>query len=202
MQIARAPQLIAVAYKPLHRLRIATARVLGDVHDIQPKRNRILDGLLSRLQKEVVSPSFRESADRTRSNKGRRLDRQPSLLHDLGDRPDIVLVRTRRTVRLNLHLVRDNFARQRSHGLDRALARSRQAEVERIDPQRFHQMKDFNLFRDRRIAHRRRLQTVAQALVIEQHRPRWLQSRRKILVPVVDEVGGVHQKNAISVLSS
>ena len=40
--------------KPFHRLRIATARVLGDVHDAQPKRNRILDGLLSRLQKEAA----------------------------------------------------------------------------------------------------------------------------------------------------
>src|ERR1039458_3652212 len=53
-------------------------------------------------------------------------------------------------------------------------------------------MQDFNFLGNRRIAHRRRLQAVAQTLIIEQHRRGRLQSRRMVLVPVVDEFGGVH----------
>src|SRR5215472_16870137 len=54
-------------------------------------------------------------------------------------------------------------------------------------------MKDLNLLRNRRIAHRRRLQPVAQALVVEQDRTGRLHSGRVVLVPVVDQVGGVHK---------
>ena len=96
-------------------------------------------------------------------------------------------MRPRRTVGANLHLVRNDLPRQRRHMLDRARSRARQSQIERVDPQRLHQMKNFDFLGDRRIAHRRRLQPIAQALIIQQHRSRGLQSRRMILVPVVDE---------------
>ena len=102
-------------------------------------------------------------------------------------------MRPRRAVRLDLHLIGDNLARQRSHGLDCPRARSRQAQIERVDSQRLHQMQDFNFFRNGGIAYRGRLQPIAQALIIEQHGPRRQQARRIILVPVVDEVGSVHE---------
>ena len=46
--------------------------------------------------------------------------------------------------------------------LDRARTSSGQSDVEHVDPERFHQVKDFNLLGNSRIADRRRLQTVAQ----------------------------------------
>ena len=55
--------------------------------------------------------------------------------------------------------------RQRRDVLDRPRADTRQSEIERIDSERLHQMKDFNFFLDRWIAHRRRLQSIAQAFV-------------------------------------
>src|SRR4051812_43705667 len=55
-------------------------------------------------------------------------------------------------------------------------------------------MENFYLFRNGGIAHRRRLQPVSQALIVEQHWTGRLHSRRLVLVPVVNEVGGVHSR--------
>ena len=180
--------------KPLHGLRIAARGVLGDVHRIEAERNRIFHGLLGGLQKKIVGPAFRKPANGTRTDERRGFDAQAGLLHDLGDGTNIVLMRARSAVGANLHLVRHDFPRQRGHVLDRARSRARQPEIERVDPERLHQMKNFNLLGNRGIAHRRRLQPIAQALIVEQNRPRRLQPRRMILVPVVDEFGGVHRE--------
>src|SRR5271166_5190394 len=67
-----------------------------------------------------------------------------------------------------------------------------QTKIERVDAQRLHQMKNLDFLGNRRIAHRWRLQPIAQTLIIQQHRTCRLQSRRMILVPVVDEIGSVH----------
>ena len=153
------------------------------------------------MQKKIVGPSFGESANRTGPNEGRGFDPQPRLLHDVGDRTDVVLVGPCRAVGANLHLLSGDLAGQRGHGINRALPRSRQSEGKRVNPQRFHQMKDLNLLGDRRIANRRRLQPVTQSLIVQQHRPRRLQSRRMVLVPVVDEFGGVHGTGFESLIS-
>jgi hypothetical protein len=102
-------------------------------------------------------------------------------------------MRARRAVGANLHLVRDDLSRQRRNMLDRSWPCTGQSEIERVDAQRFHEMKDFNFLGDRWIAHGRRLQSIAKTFIIEQHRPRRLQSWRIILVPVVDEFGSIHQ---------
>src|SRR5882724_10162164 len=49
----------------------------------------------------------------------------------------------------------------------RARSRPRQPKVERVDAQGFHQMQDLNFLRNRGIAHRRRLQAIAQGLIVE-----------------------------------
>src|SRR5579864_9580463 len=82
----------------LNSLRIAPARIFRHVHDLQPERNRILYGLLCRMQQKVVGPPFRESSNRARSNKGRSLDREAGLLHDLGNWANVVLMSSRRAV--------------------------------------------------------------------------------------------------------
>ena len=178
--------------EPLHRLRIAAAGIFSDVHRVQAERNRILHGFLGGLQKKIVAPAFRKAANGTGADKCSRLDAQAGFLHDLGNGTNIVLMRPRRAVGANLHLVRDDFPRQRRHVLDRARSCTRQSEIKRVDPERLHQMEDLNFLGDRRVAHGRRLQAIAQALIVQQNRPRRLQSRRMILVPVVDEFGGVH----------
>ena len=95
--------------------------------------------------------------------------------------------------------MRDDLARQRGYGVNRARSRAREAKIERVDPERLHQMQDFNFFWNGRISYRRRLQPIAQTLVIDQNRPGRLQSRRVILVPVVNEIGSVHGKRLLAV---
>ena len=178
--------------EPLHCLGIAAGRVLGHIHRVEAERNRIFHGLLGGVQKKIVRPTFGETANGARSDEGCRFDRQTRLLHNLRNRADIVLKSARRTVGTNLHLVRDDLPRQRRHMLHCARSCAGQPQVKRVNPQRLHQMKNFNFLGDRGIAHRRRLQSIAQALIVQQHRPRRLQSRRMNLVPVVDEFGSVH----------
>jgi hypothetical protein len=101
---------------------------------------------------------------------------------------------------MNVAASRDDLAGQGSHVLDRARTGAGQSEIEGVDPQRFHQMKDFDLFGNRRIAHRRRLQSVTQGLIVEQDRPRRLHPWGMVLVPVVDEVGGVHGKQLLAII--
>jgi hypothetical protein len=50
----------------------------------------------------------------------------------------------------------------------------------------------------KRIANRWRLQTVAEAFIVEQHGPLRLQPGRMLLVPVVDEIGSVHGKKLLA----
>ena len=178
--------------KPFHCFRITAARVLGDIHRIEAKRNRILHGLLGGLQKKVVGPILRKTPNRTGSNKCSGLDRQTRLLHDFGNGTNIVLVGSCRAVGAYLHLLRNDFARQGCHMFHRTRPGTRQSKIKRVDPQRLHQMEDLNFLGNRRIADRWRLQAIAETLIIEQHRPRRLQSRRIILIPVVDEFGSVH----------
>ena len=176
----------------LDHLRIAAGRVLGDVHGIEAQRHRVFHRLFRGLEQEVIGPVFGVAADRAGADEGGGLDVQPGALHDLGDRPNVIFVSARRAVGANLHLVADDLAGQRLAVRQRARSRARQAEVERVDAQGFHQMQDLNFFFDRGIAHRRRLQAVAQSLIVEQDAARRPQHGGVYLVPVVDEFGGIH----------
>ena len=98
MTIARAPQLIAVEYRLLDGFGIAARGVFGDVHRLEPERDRILDGFLGGGQQEVVRPAFGVAADRAGADEGCSLDGQAGSLHDFGDGPDVVLVGARRAV--------------------------------------------------------------------------------------------------------
>ena len=162
--------------------------------DIEAERHGVLHRLLRGLEQEVVGPAFGVAANRAGADEGRGLNVQPGALHDLGDRPDIVLVGAGRAVGANLHFVADDLARQRLAIRDRARPRAGQTQIERVDAQGFHQMQDLNFLRNRGIAHRRRLQPVAQGLVVEQHLPGRPQLGGIHLVPVVDEFGSIHKE--------
>jgi hypothetical protein len=171
---------------------------------VEAERNRVLDGLFRGLQQEVVCPAFGVAANGARSEKRRDLDGQSGFLHDLGNRANIVFMRARGAVGANLHLVRDDLARQRGHVLDRARARSRQPKIERVNAERLHQMKDFDLLLDGRIANRGRLQSIAQRFIGQQHRPRRMERARIESVPVVDEFSCIQRRSSsrLSALSS
>ena len=178
----------------LHRFRIAARRVFGGVHDFEAKRDRVFDGLFGGLQQEVAIPALGVAANGTGSKKRRDLDGEAGFLHDLGDRANVVLVRARGAVGRDLHFVGDDFARQRRNVLDRARTCSGKPEVERVDAERLHQVQDFDLLLNGRIADGRRLQAVAQRFIRQAHRSRRMQRLRIQRIPVVDEFGNVHRQ--------
>ena len=175
-----------------HR-RIAAAGVLGHVHRFEAERHGELHRLFRGLEQEVVGPVFGVAANRAGADESRRLDVQPGALHDLGDRPDVIFVSAGGAVGANLHLVADDLVGQRFAIRDRTRSRAGQPQVERVDAQRFHQMQDLDFLRNRGIAHRGRLQTIAQGLVVEQDSARRPQLGGIHLVPVVDEFGSIHK---------
>jgi len=88
--------------------------------------------------------------------------------------------------------VGNNFASQRRDVLNRARARARKTKIKRVNTERLHQMKNFDLLLDRRIADRRRLQAVAQRFIRQAHRSRQMQQSRVLAVPIVNEFRSVH----------
>ena len=93
---------------------------------------------------------------------------------------------SRRTVGLDLQPVRGDFAGQRFGVRKSPRPCARQSDIDRINSQRFHQMKDFDLFFDAGVEDRRILQTVAQGFVIQEDARSWRDLWRRGDVPVVD----------------
>ncbi len=61
---------------------------------------------------------------------------------------------------------------RRGHRRDDVRSGARQADVGGVDAERLHQVQDADLLVDRRALDRRRLQAVAQRLVVDLHAPR------------------------------
>jgi hypothetical protein len=74
-------------------------------------------------------------------------------------------VRPGGAVRRDLHFVGNDFARQRGDVFDRARTGSGQPKVERVDAERLHQVEDFDLLFNGRVADGGRLQPVAQGFI-------------------------------------
>jgi len=70
-----------------------------------------------------------------------------------------------------------------------ARACAREADVEGVDAQRFHQVKQLNFFFDGGVVNGRILQTVAESFVVEQDAGAGRDGWRGGLVPVIDEFG-------------
>ena len=92
----------------------------------------------------------------------------PDLLRDLGDRLDVGDDRAGRAVRLDPHPAGD-LARQPLDVADHVRTRAGEADVRRVDAELLHEMEDLELLVDRRRRYRRRLQPVAERLVVEEH---------------------------------
>src|SRR5947209_9746092 len=106
------PVLDGAAIEPFDHLRIATRRIFGDVHHLEPERAGVLDGLLGRSEEKIVGPILSVTADGTGSEKGRDFNGDAHTLRDLCDRANVILMRPRCAVRTNLELRFDDLARQ------------------------------------------------------------------------------------------
>src|SRR4029077_5829955 len=156
--------------------------------------------LLGGLEEEVFRPAFGKAAYRARADEGGGFDAQARFLRNLSDRADVVFVSAGSAIGANPKLVVHDLARQSCDMLDRARAGTGQAEIERVDAQRLHQVENRDLVLDNGIAHGGRLQAVAQSLIVEQHLSGGPQRLRVDGVPVVDE-GGFHASVSVSVAS-
>ena len=166
------------------RIGIGARRVLGDVHHREALLHREGHGVLGALLQKVEAPSLRVLPDRAGADEGAALDRHAGALDDLGDWLDIRHHRPRRAVALNVQLVGGNRTRQPLDVAFHVRTGSRQADVDRVDLERVHAVQDFNLLVDGRGADGRRLQAVAQRLVVE-HCDRTRTGG--VMIPVVDQ---------------
>jgi 2'-5' RNA ligase len=82
--------------------------------------------------------------------------------------------------------------RQRFDVFKRPWASPRKTQVEGVDSQRFHEMKNLNFFCNGRIAHRRRLQSIAKSFIVQRNRPGGQKLKRERAVPVIDEISSLH----------
>src|SRR5205823_688444 len=115
-------------------------------------------------------------------------DGDADALRDLGDGTDVVLVRPRGAVRGDGELGVDDLARQALDGALHVRAGAGKADVGRVDADVVHEVQRADFLVQRRIGHRRRLQAVAQRLVVELDL--LPAGTRRLLargVPVVDE---------------
>jgi hypothetical protein len=170
--------------EPAQRRRIGARGVFGDVHHLQPLAHREPDRVLGGLEQPVEVPAFGVLPDWRRADEHADFERQPGALADLDDRDDVGLRGAGRAVGAHLQPGLDDLARQPFDIADDVRAGAGEANVGGIDAEPIDQVEDFDLLIDGRRPHRRRLQAVAQRLVVEHHARRL--GRRADLVPVVD----------------
>src|SRR6185295_16532551 len=107
-------------------------------------------------------------------------------------RGDVLLERARRAVGLDPELVVGDLLRQPRDVAYHVRPGAREPDVGSVDPELVHQVEDGELVLDRRTANRRRLEPVAQRLVVELDPERRLLPALAGVVPVVDEVAFFH----------
>src|SRR5690242_15630472 len=146
----------------LNHLRLAATGVLGDVHDFQAERDRVLHRFFRSLEKELVRPAFGVAANGAGADESGGRNGQTYALGNFGDGTNVVLVGAGGTVGLDFQPRVSDLARQGLYVLAGPGAGTGQAQVEHVDAEVLHEVEDADLFGDRRIAHRGRLQAVAQ----------------------------------------
>ena len=139
----------------LYGVGVGANRVFRDVHRGESVVDRELDGLLSGALEMIHGPVFDETADRARPQKCGGFNGQADTLRDVRDGANVGFDGARGAVWLDLQPLGDDFACERFHVLYGARPCARQTDVERIDAQRFHQVKDFDFFGDAGIVHAR-----------------------------------------------
>jgi hypothetical protein len=181
-----APALMAVSNRAAQRVGIGARRVFGDVHHLQALTYPEPDRFLGAALQIVDRPVFGVLADRTRADEAAALDGQTGPLNDVGDRLNVGDDGAGDTVGLDLRRHSTISAASRSTSRTHMRAGAGESDRGGVDADAIEQVQDAQLLLDRRGAHRRRLQSVAQRLVIELHDRRL--RRRRLEVPVEDQV--------------
>ncbi len=173
----------------LHVFRLGPRGVFRDVHDGDAVVGGELDGMRRLGDHPVDVPLLGELADGRGADEEVGLDGDANSLGDIDDRADVVLMCTAGSARVDGELVVDDLTGQPLHGSDHVRAGAGKADVGVIDARGMHEMKNADLLVDRRIGDGRRLQAIAQRLVIEFDLAR-RRSRRPLAgqVPVVNQV--------------
>src|SRR5207248_1985716 len=136
-----------------------------DVHHGQAFTDGEGDGLFREFEELVERPVFRIEAHGRRADEGTGFDWDSDALRDLGYRLNVVAVRARGAVWTNTQFLVGDLARETFDARRVRAACARQTNVRRVNAERVHQVQEFDLLLDRRLADRRRLQPVTQGLV-------------------------------------
>ena len=166
------------------RVGVGPRGIFRYVHRRQP----LLDGegksVFGALLQVFDRPAFGVLADGARADERTALDRHAGPLLNLGDWRDVGRHRAGGAVRANLQPRVPDGAGEALDVARHSGSGAGQADVGRVDSERIHVMENVDLFVDAGGPNRRRLQTVAERLVVEHRdRPR----TRRIVIPVVDQ---------------
>ncbi len=171
----------------LHRFRIGANGVFRDVHHRQAFGNGVAHGFFGDLLQVIDGPIFDQSANWARTEKSGGFEFQPDLLRNFDDGSNVFFMRARGAVRPNLHARADNFASQGFGVGVSARAGAGQADIHRVDAERFHQVQDFDFLLDAGILDGGILQAIAQSFVVQRDAPAGRNFGAHRGVPIVDE---------------
>ena len=163
------PAINRGAIEALHGFGVGANRVLGDVHDRQSLRDGELDGVFRCAREMIHGPIFDEAANRAAAEKCRGFDGNPRLLRDFGDGADVIFMRARRAIRSDFQFCADNLICKCKRVAVCAGACAGEADIDRFNSERLHQMEDLKFFLDGWIEDRGILQAVAKSFVVEKN---------------------------------
>ena len=167
---------------------MGAGRVLGDVHDRQVVLLGKVQGLPRAVQQDLQVPALGVLPDLARADEGADLDRDARLLRDLDDRLDVGDDGAAGHVDADVQPVVGHLLGEACDVVTLALPGARQADVGRADPELVHQVDEPDLVVEPRVQDARRLEPVAQRLVVEQDRALGVEGLAPVDVPVVDQV--------------
>ncbi len=119
--------------QPLHSVRIRANGVFRYVHGRKTVFDSELDRFFSGALEVINGPVFDQAADRTGAEKRCGFNGDANPLRNFHDRADVVFMRARRAVGLDLHPVSGDFAGQRFGVCKSARAGARQTDIDRAD---------------------------------------------------------------------
>ncbi len=117
----------------LHGARIGANSVFRDVHGRKPVLDRELHRFFSGAFEVINRPVFHEAANWAGAKERCRFNRHAYALRDFHDGANVIFMRARGAVGLDLHPVRGDFARQSFGVGESARPGGRQTDVDRID---------------------------------------------------------------------
>ena len=179
--------------QPLNGIGIGSNGVFGDVHGRKTVLDRELHCFFGGALEVLDRPVFHEAADRAATEKRCGFNGDAHGLRNFHDGANVVFMRSRGAVGLDLHPVRGDFAGQRFGVGVSACPSAGETDIDRVDSQGFHQMQDFDLFFDAGVVDRGILQTIAQGFVVHQDARAGRNRRRGGDVPVVDPFVLLHR---------